>query len=276
MGTDAQENCIKIPFNFMNWNIPSNRDTGMYLYTSAENDINIIVQHRFRQTIAWNTITKHAAQLRALFIYNGMMTHQLQIEGTGQTARTAADDSHTLAGGGLVGSRCHMQGMGDGEMLDAADVDGIIHHVSAAACLAGMLADKGAGRRERVVLTNELDRILIPTGTDKGNITRNIHMCRTQRNAGYRLGQSAGAAVVAHMLLIIIPEALHAPQYHVGGFVADGTVCGIRNGLGGLFNAVNGVERGTVAQDVIHQPCKLAQTDTAGRAFAAGLRMAKL
>ena len=169
-----------------------------------------------------------------------------------------------------------MQGMGDGEMLDAADVDGIIHHVSAAACLAGMLADKGTGRRERVVLADELDRILISTGTDKGNITRNIHMCRTQCNTGYRLGQSAGAAVVAHVFLIIIPESLHAPQYHVGGFVADGTVCGIRNGLGGFFNAVNGVQCGTVAQDVIHQPCKLAQTDAAWRAFATGLCVAKL
>ena len=248
----------------------------MYLYTSAENDINIIVQHRFRQTIAWNTITKHAAQLRALFIYNGMMPHQLQIEGTGQTARTAADDSHTLAGGGLVGSRCHMQGMGDGKMLDAADVDGIIHHISAAACLTWMFTHKGAGCGEGIVLADELNCILIPPGANQRNITRNIHMCRTQGNAGNRLSQTAGAAVVAHMLLVIIPEALYSPQYHVGSFVADGAVCGIRNGFGGFFNAVNGVQCGTVAQDIIHQPCKLAQTDTAGRAFAAGLCMAKL
>ena len=55
----------------------------MYLYACAEDDIDIIVQHVLRQTVARDAIAQHAAELRALFIDNRMMAHQLQIERTG-------------------------------------------------------------------------------------------------------------------------------------------------------------------------------------------------
>ena len=90
------------------------------------------------------------------------------------------------------------------------------------------------------------------------------------------LGQTAGAAVVGDVLDIVVAEALDAAQNHVGGFVADGTVCGVRDGFRRLFNAVDGFQCCTLAEDIVHQACELSETDAAGGTFAAGLCMAQL
>ena len=198
----------------------------MYLNTGAENDINIVLQHIFRQTIARNAVTQHAAQLRTLFVNNRLVTHQLQIECTAQAARTAADDGNALACRRLIGNRCDVQRVGDRVMLDAADVDGVIHHVSAAARLTRVLTDKCAGGRERIVLADEFNGVLAATGAHQCDVARNIHVSWTKGNAWNRLRQTAGTAVVAYVFLIIVAEALHATQHHAGSFIANGAVCG--------------------------------------------------
>ena len=75
MGADAQQNRIVFALNVGNLNVLADGNIGMYLNTGAENDINIVLQHIFRQTIARNAVTQHAAQLRTLFVNNRLMTH---------------------------------------------------------------------------------------------------------------------------------------------------------------------------------------------------------
>ena len=101
-------------------------------------------------------------------------------------------------------------------------------------------------------------------------------MSRTQGNTWNRLRQTAGTAVVAYVFLIIVAEALHATQHHAGSFIANGAVCGFQNGAGCALDAVNGFQCCALAQHVIHQVGKLAESDAARGAFAAGLCVAQL
>lgn len=78
------------------------------------------------------------------------------------------------------------------------------------------------------------------------------------------------------MLLVIVAEALHAAQHHAGSFIANGAVRGFQNGAGCALDAVNGFQCCALAQHVIHQVGKLAESDAARGAFAAGLCVAQL
>ena len=204
------------------------------------------------------------------------MSHQLEIERRGQAARSAADDGDALAGGRIRLDGRHVQGIVDREVLESADVDRVVDHISAAARLTRMLADIGTGGRERIVLADELDRVGIPSGADEGDVARDVDMSRTQGDTRHRLGQSARTAVVLDMFDVIVAEALDAAQNHGGGLIADGTVGGIRNGARGLFDPRNGVQRRAFAEDVVHQVGELAESDAAGHTLAAGLGMAEL
>ena len=61
---------------------------------------------------------------------------------------------------------------------------------------------EAAGRRERIVLPNQADSILISSLTDKRNVTRNIHMRRTKRYTGYRLVIGTGTTIVLNMAYV--------------------------------------------------------------------------
>ena len=63
--------------------------------------------------------------------------------------------------------------------LDAADVDGFVQHVAAAAGFARMFADERAGGRERVVLADQADGIGITAFGSQGDVARNIDAGRT-------------------------------------------------------------------------------------------------
>lgn len=137
-----------------------------------------------------------------------------------------------------------------------------------------MFTNKCTGTRERIVLTNETHRVGVALFVDERDITRNIHARRTQRDTGHRLGQSGDAAMVNHVLDIVFPEALHAAQYHLSRLGADGAVGRSGNDARGLFDQVDGFEVCLTVEYRLDQSGQLTQTDTAGRALAAGLRVA--
>lgn len=87
-----------------------------------------------------------------------------------------------------------------------------------------MFTNKAAGRRERIVLPNQADSILISSLTDKRNVTRNIHMRRTKRYTGYRLVIGTGTTIVLNMAYVIIPITNQSLIYHISRFISDGTV----------------------------------------------------
>lgn len=136
-----------------------------------------------------------------------------------------------------------------------------------------MFTNKCTGTRERIVLTNETHCVGVALFVDECDITRNIHARRTQRDTGHRLGQSGDAAMVNHVLDIVFPEALHAAQYHLSCLGANGAVGRSGNDARGLFDQIDGFEVCLTVKYRLDQSSQLSQTDTAGRALTAGLRV---
>ena len=71
-----------------------------------------------------------------------------------------------------------------------------------------MLADKTAGGRKRVVLTDQADGICIAALPHQGNVSRNVHMGRTQGDTWNRHAVVAGAAALVNMLFVVFATFL--------------------------------------------------------------------
>ena len=139
-----------------------------------------------------------------------------------------------------------------------------------------MFADEGACGGEGIVLTDKRYGIRVPFLSHQRNITWNIHPRRTECHAGHRLGDGIRAFSVLNMIDKVISAALESCQHHMGGFKADGAVCGIRNVVGGFFDKRQGVHGCGAVQNLFQQILKLSQAYTAGYTLTAGLRMAQL
>ena len=82
--------------------------------------------------------------------------------------------------------------------------------------------------------------------------------------------------MMLNMFDVILAKALQAVHHQSGSVTANGTVSRIDNAAGCLFNNVQRAHVGLAVQHLSNQFGQLAQTNTAGHAFAAGLRMAQL
>ena len=204
------------------------------------------------------------------------MTHKGQIVGAAETAGASADDGHLFAGGGSALRLGYYPGVVHGIALQATDIDGIVHHIPAAAGLAGMLADIGAGRGEGIVLADQAHCISAATLPYQRHVAGDIHAGGTQCHTGNGILQARQTAVVLHVLLVVIPEALQPLHHQTGGVTADGTVGGVDDTAGGLFDDGDGLHGSLAVQHLIDQQRQLPQPDPAGDTFAAGLCMAQL
>ena len=234
------------------------------------------VQQLPGEAVAGDAVAEHPAQLLPLLIDGDLVAHQGQVVGGGETAGTAADDGDGFSGGLRPGRVRHLSGVIHSEPLQASDVDGVIHHLPAAAGLAGVLADIGAGRREGIVFPDEADRVGIAPLPHQGDITGDIHPGGAQGHAGDRILQAAQAAVAEDVLLIVVPKAVEARQHQLGGVDADGTVCGGHDHLRRVFDQLENVQGRPPVQDLVQQVRQLSQTHPAGHAFSAGLCMAEV
>ena len=233
------------------------------------------VQHLLGQAVVGDAVAQHAAQLGPLLVHRDLVPHEGQVVGRGQAAGAAADDGHRLPGVLRPGRSGQVSGVVHRVPLQAADVHRVVHHPPAALALAGVLAHIGAGRREGVVLADEAHRVLVPPQADEGHIPGDVHMGRAGGHAGDGVAQAADAAAVEHMLLIVLPEAPHPPQHHVGGLIADGAVGGVGDHLGGALDQADGFQGGGAVQDLLDEHRQLPQPHPAGDAFAAGLGVAE-
>ncbi len=139
-----------------------------------------------------------------------------------------------------------------------------------------MLADESADRRQGIVLSDQLHRILITSLMHQGDIARNVHMGRTLEHTGYRLVLFCLAAAMLNMLHVVIPEALHALQHHASCLGADGAVRGIVNAGCCLLNGLQGSHVRAAVHHPLNEPLQLGQTHPAGHTLAAGLGMAEM
>ena len=192
-----------------------------------------------------------------------------------ESARAAAQDGDPFSGGRRPLRRIDLSRKICRNPFQAADVDGIIHHIPAAPGFAGMLADKTAGCGERVILPDQPDGVPIPSLAHQRNVPGNVHVCGTQGNTGDGLAVGAGAAAVLDVLHIVVAVADQSLVNHVRGFITDGAVRGFHNGKGGLLHDFQSLHCRVAVQYIPDQLVQLSETDPAGRAFSAGLGMAQ-
>ena len=223
------------------------------------------------QAIAGNAVSEHTAQLFAGLENRGLVAHKGQVIGGGKAAGTAADNGDTLAGGGTALGRRHDSGMIHGIAFETTNIYSAFNHIAAAAGFAGMLADAAAGAGEWIILTDQPDRVGITARGHQGHIAGDIHTGGTLGHTGHRLIEIAGAAALGNMGNVVLPEAVQALEDHLCRFITDGTVSGIGDDLGRVFNGLQGVQGGAAVQHVLQKQFQLPQSYAAGDTFAAGL-----
>ena len=123
-----------------------------------------------KEVMKQNAETQHTAKLLLLLKNGDTVPHQAQIIRTGKAARAAADDGNALAGRFRAFRIRNVARMIDRVALEAANVDGRINHIAAAARLARMLADEATGSRERIILADELNSIGITASANESDV----------------------------------------------------------------------------------------------------------
>ena len=131
------------------------------------------------------------------------MSHQLQVVSSTESTRSSAYNSDTLPGGRCTFRWRNLTSITSGHTFQSTDIDGVIYDISTAAGFTRMLADKTAGCREWIILTDQTNCVSVTPLSGQCNISRDINMCRTKRNARYRLCIVAGTASLTDMFLII-------------------------------------------------------------------------
>ena len=238
MGADGQIQAVVLLFQLIQRHVGTHVDVGMYFNAQGQNGGDLRIQQRPGEAVVGDAVAQHAAQGLPLFIDRDAVAHEGQVVGGGETAGAAADDGHLLPRGRGTGRLGHVPGLVHGIALQRPDVHRVVHHAAAAAGLAGVLADVGAGHREGVVLADQAHRVGVPARVDQGDVAGDVHSGRTQGHAGHWVFQAAQAPVAEDVFLIVVPEALKSHQHKLSCVDADGTVGGVYNGLGSLLNAV--------------------------------------
>lgn len=100
-----------------------------------------------------------------------------------------------------------MPGALDRVALQPADVDGIVHDLTAAVLFARMLADETADTGERVVLADEPHGVGIALLADESDVARHVHIRRAAGHARHGV-ERRGADPVFDVGQIIVPEGL--------------------------------------------------------------------
>ena len=139
-----------------------------------------------------------------------------------------------------------------------------------------MLADKSAGAGEGIVLPYKSDGICKPSLSDKGYISRYIHMSGAEGHTGHGLRCHAGTALMLHMLLIILTAVKHALKHHLRCLIAYGTIRSLSHGPGCILDDVNGLIISLAVQHVTEKLVELHKSYTAGCTLTTGLSMAHL
>ena len=175
MSADGDVDAVILLLQLLQPDIPAHGDAGMYLNAKRQNGFDLGVQLLTGEAVAGDAVAQHTAQLLPLLVHRDPVTHKGQVVGATETAGASADDGHLLAGGGSALRLGYHPGVVYGIALQATDIDGIVHHIPAAAGLAGMLADIGAGRGEGIVLADQAHCISAATLPYQRHVAGDIH-----------------------------------------------------------------------------------------------------
>ncbi len=236
-----------------------------------EDGVDVAVKQVAGEAVGGDAVAQHTAELLVALVNSHLMSHEAQVIRRRQAAGAAADDGDLLAGAGAAGGDGDLARLIDGIALEAADVHRVVDHVAAAVSLAGMLAYVAAGDGHGIVLADELDGIGVAPHADEGDIAGDVHACGAERHAGDGRGERAEAAVLVDVLHKVGAVVLQIGENHLRGFIADGAVGALENGIGRLADEVDGVGGAPSVQHLVQQPLELVEADAAGNALAAGL-----
>ena len=276
MCTDGYIHRIILTTKLSDGNVAADRDIGLRFEPCELQALDLAIQDLTWETIGRNTIAQHTAELLPLLKHGNLMAHDAEIVGTAETARTTADDSHPLAGRRHSLRRRDGVLMLDREALQSTDVDRIIYERTTAANLTRMLTDEAAGRRHRVILTDQLHRILITLLMNEGNVAWDVHMCRALPYTWHRLAMHALAAAMLDMLHIVIAEAAQSLEHHTCRLGTDRTVRRHIDTLCRVLQHLQGKHVRRTIQYLSDQRFQLAEADTAWCTLTAGLGMAEM
>ena len=139
----------------------------------------------------------------------------------------------------------------------------------------GVLADKRARRRERIILADKANGIGISLLRDKGDVSGNVDMSRAALYAGHAF-KIGGAAAVLYMRNIVIFERREVVEDEFRRLKTDGAVGGIVNCKSSVLYKLKVALASLSLKDFIHKRSKLMKSHPARNAFSAALRKAEL
>ncbi len=243
-----------------------------------EDGVDVLVQALAREAVSGNAVAHHAAHGTMHLEHRNLVPHQCAEVGARKAGRAAADNGDALAGVGkaLGGGNLVGRGIVYRIFLDGADVKRRVDKDAAAALLARVLAHQRAGRGERVVLADHLNRTGIVAFAHHGDVGGNVHMGRAHGFARHALAHASAAGVIGNVRFNLGSEGVHGVERGLGGLVADGAVGRVADHLRQRAHGFHGFGGCAALRKGAHHFSEFGQAIAAGNAFAAGLQRARL
>ena len=235
--------------------------------------MNIFIQAVLRKTIIRDSVSQHAAQLFPALEYDNLMTHKSQKICSRQPAWTSADNGYLLPRRRSARRYLHSVGRNliHRKFLHSADIHRTVDEIPATSLLARMFADHRAGRRERVILPDEIDGIRVILLSSQRNISRNVHMGRTELDARNLLTDPFRTSLFSDVAFIFLSETLRPFEKRSRRLISDGTVRRVADFLRIFYHCPEGLFVAPAGDDLIEQLFQLRQAVSARHTFSAGL-----
>ena len=244
----------------------------------AADGTHVLVETGAGEAVGRDAVAHHAACLLLLFKNGDVVSHEGQKVGAGEARGAGADDGYLATGVNAGGGHGDLVGreLVDGELLDAADVDGGVDERAAAPRLAGVLAHQRAGGGEGVVLADVRDGAGIVALRGERDVARHVDVRGAHRLARHGLAHGVAAVALLDMAGVLVGEVVHAGEHLAGRLVADGAVRCVTDDFGQGPCVGERLRVCLAVGDFAEHAGKLGQAVAARHALAACLRRAHL
>ncbi len=157
------------------------------LHAGIGDEAKVGLHHVIGQPVGGDAVTQHATGLVQRLENRHRVPEQREEPGSGQAARTRADDRHAHAGAGEGGGRSAPLGAAlGGDALQGADGHRRVELAARAPRLAGMEARMAAHQRERDAVADDVERRAELAEADMADIARHIDAGRAGTRTGGR------------------------------------------------------------------------------------------
>ena len=205
--SNGEEYCVEAAGKFVEGNVEADPGIEHHFYADALNEVELAPKDRLGEPVFGNGKAQHTARFAA-FLKNGdVMAKHRQIEGCSEAGGTCTCDGHFASGRWQSTREDSLDhgfkaiGLIDlvrDEAVDFTHIDHFIEGLTAAAIVAGMLADSSGGGRQGIIKNNGLERIFKAAFLVELKETGNVHAQRATvfaRREGEFLADTRAAAV---------------------------------------------------------------------------------